>query len=184
MAKVPQLDAGDDNYEPLLPRSIAVAGIAGAVAVMTACGGRQEPTGPINIVMVVDVLAALSLGSLQGSLYLMDNGPRSRYQGTANLVTACRPGQRINWIVYALDVQTPILIESITFSNHAKLSPAMCADDYVPATGDTSQWYYWAGTVPYNAAGGLYSYRLTFQMGKGVRSVISAETPSIEVLSP
>ncbi|MDB5655652.1 MAG: hypothetical protein JWQ94_3265 [Tardiphaga sp.] len=136
----------------------------------------------INIVTVVDVISALSKGSLHGSLHMMDTSWCSEHKGTADLATACYPGQHINWIVHAIDVQTPVLISAINILNGDN-DPAVRAQPTKPQFGGAPHWFYWSGVVPYHLAPGLYHYRLKLQLGRGIRSALSIDTPALNVLS-
>jgi hypothetical protein len=136
---------------------------------------------PINIVTVVDVISALSKGTLRGSLYMADNSWCSEGKGTAGLGTACYPGQYINWIVHAIDVQTPVLISAIGFLNSDD-DPPTRALETAPQFGGAPHWSYWSGIVPCHLSPGLYGYRLKLQLGRGIRSTMSIETPALHVL--
>ncbi|MFI0977035.1 hypothetical protein ACH4SP_08410 [Streptomyces sp. NPDC021093] len=80
---------------------------------MTTAAVKQK----VNIVAVVDVIGALSDGTLgNGNLCLIDDGPfDSRGQGTPQLQTVVSPGQTVQWTALAVDLQTPVEIKSITF---------------------------------------------------------------------
>lgn len=71
----------------------------------------------VNIVVVVDVIGALSDGTLRnGNLCMIDDGSlQSTGQGTPELVTVVKPGQVVTWSALAVDLQTPVEIKSITF---------------------------------------------------------------------
>src|SRR4051794_26519061 len=71
----------------------------------------------VNIVVVVDVIGALSDGPLRhGNLCMIDDGSLSSTgQGTPELVTVVKPGQVVTWSALAVDLQTPVEIKSITF---------------------------------------------------------------------
>lgn len=70
----------------------------------------------ININIAVDVVRALSEKSLCNSIYVMDDSPfGSPGKGTGELSTRCMPGQTIHWVIYAIDLQTPVAIKSISF---------------------------------------------------------------------
>jgi hypothetical protein len=135
----------------------------------------------INIVTIVDVIGALSKGALRDNLYMADNGWDSAGKGTAELATACHPGQRINWVVHAIDVQTPVLIAAITFLSTDNISPV---PELViaPGFGAAPQWFYWAGSLPCHLPPGLYGYRLQLQLARGSRSTMSVDTPALNVL--
>lgn len=134
----------------------------------------------VNIVTIVDTIAALSSGSLHDHLYMADNGWCSERKGTAELATACYPGQRINWTVHPIDVQSPALISEIRILDldypPAKFTPG-------PKAGGAPQWSYWSGLVPCCLPPGRYGYRLQFQLGRGERSVLTIDTPALNVLS-
>ncbi|MFJ2745756.1 hypothetical protein ACIO3O_39560 [Streptomyces sp. NPDC087440] len=80
---------------------------------MTTAAVQQK----VNIVAVVDVIGALSDGTLgNGNLCLIDDSPHdSRGQGTTQLQTVVSPGQTVQWTALAVDLQTPVEIKSITF---------------------------------------------------------------------
>ena len=70
----------------------------------------------ININIAVDVVAALSEQTLHNHIFMMDNSIfNSSCQGTSNLTTSCQAGQIIQWVIYAIDLQTPVAIKNITF---------------------------------------------------------------------
>lgn len=140
---------------------------------------------PINVITVVDVSKALSDKTLENNIYMMDTSWNSTGQGTDKLATACYPGQRINWIIHAIDVQTPALIENIVFiiDEERERSGAFKFSVELTAGGEP-HFHYWAGVVPCYLPFGSYSYRLIIQMGKGKASVLYADTPSLNVISP
>ena len=136
----------------------------------------------VNIVTIVDTIAALSSGSLRNHLYLADNGWGSEHKGTAELATACYPGQSISWTVHAIDVQSPALISEIRLLD---LDPNQPAAKFTPGpeAGGAPNWTYWSGLVPCYLPPGRYGYRLQFQLGRGERSVLTIDTPALNVLS-
>jgi len=138
----------------------------------------------INIVTVVDVIRALATRSLKDSLYMMDTSRHSDGQGTPRLTTACHPGQRIHWIIRAIDVQTPASIRDITFPRALGDGAPAHGFGPEPAAGETLAWRYWSGIVPAYLPCGVYRYRLTVQMGTGRRSVLHADTPALKVMLP
>ncbi|MFF3156551.1 hypothetical protein [Streptomyces sp. NPDC057910] len=70
----------------------------------------------VSIVVVVDVIGALSDGTLRnGNLCMIDDGEQSTGQGTPELCTVVQPGQVVTWSALAVDLQTPVEIKSITF---------------------------------------------------------------------
>jgi hypothetical protein len=135
---------------------------------------------PINIIVAVDSIAALSKGTLEENVYLTDDNPLSQGKATATLTTVCAPGQWLHWKAIAVDVQSPAVIAGIDFLPH---------DDAPEESGvDPNVWRYvvprwrlWTGLIPLCTPAGRYRYRLALQMGSGAQSVISINSPSIEV---
>lgn len=126
----------------------------------------------VNINIVVDVMKALSDESLEGNLYLIDDGIYgSEGQGTGRLKTVCRPGDVIRWKACPVDLQAGFSILSISFgkdcAGQQKESP--------PAYLNT-----WEGIVPY--ASGGHHYRIVLQLGKGKDSVMSIDMPSLLIV--
>jgi len=136
---------------------------------------------PINIVITIDSIAALSKGTLKGNAYLTDDNPLSQDKCTAMLKTACFPGQWLHWKVLAVDVQSPAVIAGIDFLP----SPDAPKDGGVDPDIDryiVPRWRVWTGLVPCGAPAGYHRYRLALQMGSGAKSVIFINSPSIHVL--
>jgi hypothetical protein len=138
---------------------------------------------PINVMIVVDVSSALSHGTLETNLYMMDTSFKSTNQGTGRLATACHPGQQINWIIRAIDVQTPILIKGIVFLDEDGGEAEAFGPSGKPAAGEEPRFHYWSGIVPCHLPIGSYRYRLTIQMGKGKASVLRMDAPSLNVMA-
>jgi hypothetical protein len=132
----------------------------------------------VNIIAVVDVMGALSDSTLgNGNLCLADDGSfDSNGQGTTDLCTVVAPGQTVQWTAVALDVQTPIEIQSITFIGDASASTP--ADQ--PAGSGNPDVDVWAGVVPAGLTSGVpYKYRLTLKMHEGPHSVLSIDSPAL-----
>lgn len=146
----------------------------------------------VNIVIVVDVIRALSEGTLRdGNLCLVDDGgDASTGQGTPELCTACRPGQVVRWTALPVDVQTPVEIRSITFLDPVSGNGAGTggngagtggAGADLAASGNPTL-AVWAGVVPpYLTPGQPYRYRLDLQMYEGATSVLSIDSPALRV---
>jgi hypothetical protein len=138
----------------------------------------------INIVMLVDVIGALSDRSLlNDNLCMMDNGPSdSTGQGTTMLCTHCQPGQTINWVLYAVDLQTPAAIKSISFVGTGEGGSAGVVRQ-VDKQDDKSEQLdllVWSAIVPdYMIPGVPYRYRLEIQMYEGSNSIMYVDTPSL-----
>lgn len=129
--------------------------------------------GTINIVLAVDVIAALSSRTLKGSLHMMDDGPRpGENQGTEHLITYCWPGWQINWTIRQIDLQTPAVIKDIRFMRFG--GPVRTAAD--------ASILVWSGIVPASLIPGqLYRYGIAVEMARGINSILSIETPALVV---
>jgi hypothetical protein len=95
-----------------------------------------------TILCLVDVVNALSSGSLEGSLYLMDdNWPTGmpRYaEGT--LTTRVRAGDLLIWMDTPMEIETDISMLGIW-----GIPPEICVPTPVPLAG--TDVVYWQGTV-------------------------------------
>jgi len=134
----------------------------------------------ININIAVDVVKALSEKTLEDNMYMMDNSAfGSVHQGTEKLRTECQPGQTIHWIVYAIDLQTPVTIKNITFISSDGEPQAENTESNNYSYTDNPDLKTWTGILPYMVCGKEYRYRLELQMGEGKNSIMSIETPSL-----
>lgn len=141
----------------------------------------------INILSVVDVIGALSSGTLRQSLFIVDNHPAncskplleanppggrqsqticSSGQASQRLVTHVTYGQVLNWQVTAIDLQTDAQIKNITFFQNgkpitAKDTPCAKLGRYGAPSGE-----YWAGVVNTSKAiaPGNYQYKIEFSL--------------------
>ncbi|MFI6472575.1 hypothetical protein ACIBL5_20255 [Streptomyces sp. NPDC050516] len=156
----------------------------------------------VNIVVVVDVIGALSDGTLRnGNLCMIDDGSlQSTGQGTPELVTVVKPGQVVTWSALAVDLQTPVEIKSITFlgpdtdggHEDGQAPPAARAPEHrAPVqhgdNGHTEERHnpeldVWSGVVPYLAPGVAHQYRLEVQMYEGEFSTLHIESPALMCL--
>lgn len=156
----------------------------------------------VNIVVVVDVIGALSDGTLRnGNLCMIDDGSlQSTGQGTPELVTVVKPGQVVTWSALAVDLQTPVEIKSITFlgpdadgrHEDGQAPPAARAPEHrAPVehghNGHTEERHNpeldaWSGVVPYLAPGVAHQYRLEVQMYEGEFSTLHIESPALMCL--
>lgn len=135
----------------------------------------------VNIVVAVDVIAALSHRSPEGSVHMMDDGPLpGRNQGTAQLITWCQPGWQINWTVQQVDLQTPAVIRGIRFG----AAPQRIAGS-LPFAEDLSETFVWSGIVPPDVVPGLqYRYAIDIEMARGSNSILTVDTASLVVPIP
>lgn len=134
----------------------------------------------INIVVAVDSIAALSKGTLDGNIFLTDDNPLSQDKAGAALTTVCAPGQWLHWKAIAIDVQSPAVIAGIDFLPDDDTPPHSGVDPDV-ARYVVPRWRLWTGLIPLCTPPGRYRYRLAVQMGSGAQSVISINSPSIDV---
>ncbi|MFG2003957.1 hypothetical protein ACGFNU_32850 [Spirillospora sp. NPDC048911] len=161
----------------------------------------------LNIVTFVDMEKVAATGTLEGALYMMDNGNGSTGQGTGDLQTVCNQGQVLNWIIRPLDMETrpdgstPPMpkINNIVFLDNTVdgaekvANSKVCAELKVYGMPDftrhplTPSYYYWAGVVALTVEPGVHEYRLSLELeqeGKKERMFLRSETrPSIRVLA-
>jgi hypothetical protein len=93
----------------------------------------------LNIQVFVDVIALLSGSSVDKSVFIYDDSPAGSVgKGTPSAVSAVYPGQFIQWSVYAIDVQTIVWVNSISFGPRVvgSLDPSSTLPE---ATGDTAE---------------------------------------------
>ena len=151
----------------------------------------------IDIVTAVDVQKALSNRQLYGSYYMMDNSPFYGFgQGTADIITACRPGDLLNWKVHQIDLQTPILLKEVRFFGvepFRELDPGEHWNDHLEIEPSEEGTFFpsdhayakrWRGRVPLIYPGYLYRYALKFQMSAGVNSVMWTNRASLIYANP
>jgi len=136
----------------------------------------------ISIVVAVDSIGALSDGTLEDHLFLMDNSPwESPGKGTDYLSTMCNPGRIIQWVIYPIDLQTPAAIKNITFLDACNKTMSKSGNARTEIEMPTMN--SWTGIVP----GGLtpghpYKYRLEIQIGEGKNSILHRDTPSLMII--
>lgn len=140
----------------------------------------MKPT--VNIIALVDVIGALSDGTLgNGNLSLADDGSfDSTGQGTPQLCTLVAPGQVVRWTALAVDVQTPVEIQSITFVGGSEAPAPDGQPDEQPTAEENLDLVVWEGIVPAGLAPGVPNrYRLELKMHEGSRSVLSIDSPAL-----
>jgi hypothetical protein len=143
----------------------------------------------VNIAVVVDVIGALSDKTLlNGNLCLIDDGSfDSKGQGTPELCTVVAPGQVVQWSALAVDLQTPVVIKSISFLpvDGGPVVPGADADSAAvqQLDGGKQDLNVWSGVVPpYLTSGVPYRYRLELQMYEGGHSVLHIDSPALMCL--
>lgn len=159
------------------------------------------PFTQLNIVVTVDVVGVLRQGTLTDRIALMDNSPGSTRKGTAELRTACRQSQVLNWLIYPIDDQKredgswpPFArISNIVFvkkdgnAEFAQTCLDLCIYGGPDAMrkADTPVYTYWAGIVRPELLPGIYDYRLIIECDTDDRNVkkhFELNGPSLEVL--
>ena len=124
----------------------------------------------INILTMVDVIGALSAGTLTDNMYMSDNrrGSRTFGEGTATLITDTTYTQVLNWHVMAIDFQTDVQINKIVFYRDGAPitkanTPCVRLQKYGAPSG-----HYWAGVINYShlIEGGIYQYLIEFDIGR------------------
>lgn len=133
----------------------------------------------VNIAVAVDVVGALSTGTLRGGhLCLMDDsGCDSQGQGTPDLCTVVRPGQVVQWSAVPLDVQTPVAIRRIVFLGPEQGESGDLGESPDSARPDLAVW---SGVVPADMPRGVpQRYRLELRMSGGESSLAYVDTPSL-----
>jgi hypothetical protein len=137
----------------------------------------------INILTVVDVIGALSAGTLTNNLYMMDNrrGSRTSGLGTGTLSSDVTYTQVLNWHVIPVDFQTDIQIRKIAFYRNGvpvarANTPCARLQKYGAPSGQ-----YWAGVINYQSQieGGVYQYLIEFDMGNRVMTMENFATINI-----
>ncbi len=70
----------------------------------------------ISVLMVADCLNAVASGNLQSNIYLVDTNKHfgSGAEGQAELSTACKDGQVINWSVVPVDPNSNVALTGFT----------------------------------------------------------------------
>jgi len=133
-----------------------------------------------NINIAIDVIAALSDKTLRGNIFVMDDGLlNSRNKGTDHLVTVCSAGQLIKWSIYAIDLQTPVSIKSISFSQTEKDNNEDIPNNHYTNL-DLNEW---SGYLPnYLLPNKQYKYKLELQMGEGQYSILSIDSLCLELI--
>lgn len=157
----------------------------------------------LNIVTFVDVQKAILSKTLDGCVYMMDNSPNSKNQGTSQLRTVCKQGQVLNWIIYAMDADKrpdgtwppSVRINNIVFLDKDGEDTSdikICSDLKIYGPPDkmrtemTPNYYYWAGTILSDLHPGLYKYRFIIELeieNSFKKLYLNSDTLSLEVIN-
>lgn len=132
----------------------------------------------VNINIAVDVVAALTQQTLHKNIFFMDNSiSNSLYEGTEYLTTKCQAGQMIKWNIYAIDLQTPIVIKNISFINDKSCDVNKENSNAEYSEKNNPDAKTWTGIVPWYMTPNVpYKYRLEVQMGEGPKSILSIDS--------
>lgn len=160
----------------------------------------------LNIVSVIDVHKAVQTGTLKDAIYIMDNSVGGSGQGTGHLQTVCKPGQVLNFIIYAMDMEKKpdgtwppmVKINNIVFLDDEKGDEDDVAETKVMTEFKiyggpdmirppfTYVYYYWAGTILPTLPTGVYHYRFVLELdqeGKKEKLYLNTvEKPSLKVV--
>ena len=128
----------------------------------------------INVIIAVDIQAALAAGELRGSTYLIDSNKSngSINEGTEMLQTSVQAGDVLLWFASGLEVETKNRIVNISF-------PAGAAVDPIQAGVPPNE--YWTGTVK-EGFNGIYQYNVDLKVEGRLMSMTTL--PSIQVTMP
>ncbi|MEV0663758.1 hypothetical protein ACIBI3_21275 [Actinomadura luteofluorescens] len=119
---------------------------------------RPPESRPVSITAVIDPVAALASGTLEGNLYLYDTNKAegSTAFGTVDLRTRVRSGDRIIWNVVVLECETYAALDGIV------IDEKYCTPERkVYPNTDIA---YWTATVKRHVTEPV-SYRLKFRLG-------------------
>lgn len=166
-------------------------------------GATPIATTQLNIVTTVDIANTLRSGSLEGNAAVMDNSAKSTGKGTAALKTVCNPGQVLNWLIYARDMQQlpdnswppSARIVNIVFLNNygeARQSQVCSPLKVFGGPGEildpaTPVYYYWAGQIIPLIPPGIYKYRLVIELetfNRSEKKYFNFDGPALDIRLP
>ncbi len=113
----------------------------------------------INVLIVVDVEGALTSGSLQTNVYLVDTNKYmgSWGEGTDELTTTCHDGDVISWAVAPIDPNSNVEINSFTGT---MVNEQICN----PTKQGIEGAYTWEGRVEARGTTGSVQYSCVLSM--------------------
>ncbi|WP_141585473.1 hypothetical protein [Actinomadura sp. WMMA1423] len=132
---------------------------------------RPPESRPVSITAVIDPVAALASGALEGNLYLYDTNKAegSTGFGTLDLRTRVRSGDRIIWNVVVLECETYAALDGIA------IDEKICTPERkVYPNTDIA---YWTATVKRHVTEPV-PYRLEFRLGT-VTEPYAISTPAL-----
>lgn len=122
----------------------------------------------IRILIAVDVVGALSAGTLQGFVYMVDTNQYlgSWQEGQSTLNTVCQDGQALTWSIVPVDPGNEVNIAGFT---GPMVDQKICTPVQDPFAGNTV----WSGRVETQGAFAGLAYAVTVAMG-GTRMTFAA----------
>ena len=160
----------------------------------------------LNIVTSVNMMRAVSTGTLADALYIVDNSVGRQGQGTPRLETVCKQGQVLNWIIRPIDmgrrpdgtwppmprINNIVFLDTEAGDEEGPAPIKVCNSLGIYGMPDsirspfTPVYYYWAGMVARDLPPGVYRYRMVLELeqeGKKERLYMNTvENPSIRVI--
>lgn len=111
----------------------------------------------IDVLIVVDVISALSSGSLSSNTYLVDSNHfiGSWAEGTSSLTTVCQDGQLVRWAPTSLSATADIRLHGF---GGPMVYQGICVPTSQGATGSDSPW---EGQIQARGSVGSYPYTVT-----------------------
>jgi len=113
----------------------------------------------IDVLIVVDALGAVSSGSLQSNVYLIDTNKYlgSWNEGQCELHTVCADGQIVNWRVAAVSKDNDVDIAGFVGQI---INEKVC----VPVRQGLAGEYFWEGRVETQGNVGSYQYSVNLSI--------------------
>lgn len=119
-----------------------------------------RPVNRIDILVAVDSESALSVGTLQDCVYLVDsnNYLGSWQEGQSQLHTVCQDGQLLNWSAIGIDPSSEVSISGFS-------GPSVDSKLCVPRAASIGGESVWSGQVQSQGQFNSFSYTITIALG-------------------
>lgn len=120
---------------------------------------ENQQMANVNVLVVIDVLGAVTSGNLQNNVYLIDSRKYmgSWQEGQCELQTVCIDSEIINWRVASVDPGTDVKITGFTGQ---MVNDKVCVPTQQGLPGDK----YWAGRVQAQGFIGFKQYSIVVKM--------------------
>jgi len=130
----------------------------------------------LRIIVVVDVVAALAAGTLDGAVWLVDSNKTagSTNEGTRQLKTAVSKGDELIWTTMSLECEAFAAIESI------EIDPAYC--EIERGVFDGTDVRYWHGRIKKDPGSSVIHYNVVFKLGSRPEAM-SMSGPSLPAIT-